>query len=242
MKKLFLLLTIIASFSFFNSCNDDDGYSLDKFWVARATVHSVSPGVYSFTLDDGTTLWPAAGYVPYNAFSDGQRTYINFTILSDKLDGYDHYIRLNDWYNILTKDIVILGDEASDVYGNDPVKILNMDTGGGYLNVDFGFNYGGGKKHFINLVKNTTIEYPKDGKIYFEFRHNAYNDAAKVGVKSTVSFPLKSLIQEGKESVDLVIRVKTFDGVKDYPITYKWSAISAVNKSSDWSIFTQGIN
>lgn len=241
MKKLIYFLTICSSLFFLSSCDDNDGYSLGKFWVSRATVNSAGSGVFSFTLDDGTTLWPTASGVHHYDPKDGQRVYINYTILSDKIDKYDHYIRLNDVFNILTKDIVTVGDEATEVYGDDPVKIHTMDTDGGYLNVDFGFNYGGGKKHFINLVKNTSVEYPDDGKIYLEFRHNTYGDAVKAGVNATVSFPLESLKVEGKESVDLVIRVNTFEGVKNYEKAYNWKNPASARKTSDWTVLSKGI-
>jgi hypothetical protein len=220
MKKMKLILVsaglVIAALAL-NSC-DDDGYSLDKVWYSIATINPLSDtNAYSLTLDDGTTLWPAATAIPWYKPSENQRALVMYTLLSDEFQGYDHAVKVHDIQNVLTKAIAEdLGAENDRKYGTDPVKILDMWIGDGYLNVKFGFNYGGGVKHFINLVKRDSVDAP----YYFEFRHNAYNDSEHIGQKGLVAFDLSTLDTAGKDEISLTIHVKTFEGEKDYTITY----------------------
>jgi hypothetical protein len=96
-----------------------------------------------------------------------------------------------------------------------------MWVGGGYLNVQFGFNYGGSKAHFINLVQDTTqTSTPK----VLEFRHNAYNDQPVAGKEGLVAFNLSKLVEAGKDSVNFKVKVKTFDGEKTYDMSYNWKS------------------
>jgi len=218
--KIFVLIAGMMLMAFtFNSCDDDDDYSLGDIYGSIATVKPLSENSnsYSFILDGGSTLWPATNHVPWYKPNDNQRAIIYYTILSDKFQGYDHAILLRDISNILTKyPAENLGNEENDEkYGIDPVEILDMWIGDGFLNVRFGFNYGGKVKHFINLVQREDVNTP----YYFEFRHNAYDDTENAGAKGLVAFNLSHL--NIKEEVTLTIKVKTFEGDKEYPIVYK---------------------
>ncbi|MDD3358401.1 MAG: NigD-like protein [Parabacteroides sp.] len=229
--KVFAIATgLILSTLVFNSClSDDDDYSLGNYWISIATVEPLTDNNYSLILDDGTKLWPAATNYPGYSPKDDQRALVNYTILSDSVQGYDHYIKVNSIQNILTKSIASLTSTNDADFGNDPVKIINMWVGGGYLNVQFGFNYGGAKPHFINLVRDTTQT--SDPKI-LEFRHNAYDDQAMVAKEGLVAFNLSSLIEAGKDSVEFTVKVKTFDGDKTYDLNYNWTKNDMVNPKS----------
>ena len=221
--KVFVIITgLILTPLVFNSClSDDDDYSLGKFWISIATVEPLDNNTYSLILDDGTKLWPAATNYPGYDPKNDQRALVNYTILSDSIQGYDHFIKVNSIQNILTKPIATLTAENDSVYGNDPVKIIDMWVGGGYLNVQFGFNYGGSKAHFINLVQDTTqTSTPK----VLEFRHNAYNDQPVAGKEGLVAFNLSKLVEAGKDSVNFKVKVKTFDGEKTYDMSYNWKS------------------
>lgn len=221
---------LLLSTLVFNSClDDDDDYSLGNYWIAIATVEPLDDNTYSLLLDDGTTLWPAAtNYPGYNPKSD-QRALVNYTILSDSIQGYDHFIKVNSIQNILTKAIATLTTENDAEFGNDPVKIIDMWVGGGYLNIQFGFNYGGSKPHFINLVRDTTQTNVPE---VLEFRHNAYNDQALTGKDGLVAFNLSKLIEADKDSVNFTVKVKSFDGDKSYDLSYNWSKNEVVKAKS----------
>ena len=102
MKKVLIytaVLVMILTSSF--SCNDSDGYSLSDFRISIATVIPEGQMAYSLLLDNGDKLWPAASDVVYRPQTD-QRVFVNYTLLSDKKQDYDHFIKVNDIWNILT--------------------------------------------------------------------------------------------------------------------------------------------
>ena len=81
MKRKFILSTVTLVLFVaigFQSCDDDDGYSLGDFWVDIATVETDdNSSAYWFILDDGTTLWPAASDIQYLP-KQGQRIILNY--------------------------------------------------------------------------------------------------------------------------------------------------------------------
>lgn len=234
LKYIFALFISASVILAFTSCNDD-GYSLDDFTVALATVNSVgaeSDG-YFLTLDDGTTLWPAASngvYVP----EVGERVIVNYTVLSDKQGQYDHFVKINGMQEILTKDVVDLTAENKDEIGNDPIKILDLWTGDNFLNIHFRINIGGSKTHTINLVRNKLNVADGDEAIELEFRHNKNGDEEKYRLNNYAAFNLRSLQVAGRDSIKLIIKVQDYDNeVKTYPVTYKYNS-TLLNKQNKY--------
>jgi hypothetical protein len=216
-KLIFASAAVLVACCVCNSCTDNDGYSLGDVWYSLATVvpSNDSPAYY-LRLDHGTTLWPAATDIPWYVPGVKHRALAFYTILSDTYYDYDHAVKVLDIQDVLTKPVAEdRGEENDSYFGNDPVRILDMWVGDGYLNVTFGFSYGGSVRHFINLVKRDSEDTPW----YFEFRHNAYQDNACVQRKGIVSFDLSSLETDGEE-IQLAIRVKTPEGEKDYSVKY----------------------
>jgi hypothetical protein len=195
----------------------DEGYSLGNVWYSIATV--VPSGLshaYYLRLDHGTTLWPVATDIPWYVPKEKRRALAYYTILSDTYYDYDHAVKVLDLHDVLTKPVAQdRGEENDSYFGNDPVTILDLWVGDGYLNVKFGFTYGGSVKHFVNLVKRDGVNTPW----YFEFRHHAYGDNAYTQRKGIVSFDLSSL-ETGGEEIQLTIRVNTPEGEQDYTVKY----------------------
>lgn len=221
MKKYFLLF--LLPLFFFFSCDDDDGYSLGKYWVSIATVENPDDTPYFYLrLDNEELLWTAATNLYNYRPKTGQRVCAVYTILNDKPEGsaYQHDVKLNDAYNILTKNVFYITPEQQDSIGNDPIGVDDMWIGSNYLNIEF--YYGGYyKTHFINLVKDDSKEYD-DNKLHLEFRHNGNEDERKYKMRGIVSFDLLSLFispldESSQEKTDLVIHVKNIDGEE---ITY----------------------
>lgn len=190
-KTFFVVLFTII---FFSACNDDEGYSLDKFYVEMATV--VNPNLntaFFLQLDDNVLLWTAASnyynYIP----KDGQRIIANYTLLWDKTETgkYDFDVKLNSAYNVLTKGIFDVTPNTNDSIGNDSIVIDQMWIGSDYLNVEFIYP-GYSKVHYINLV-NDASKFYNDGKLHLEFRHNANGDSPIYSKKGIVSFNLKAI-------------------------------------------------
>lgn len=195
MKKINLLLFLLVMFIIpvLQSCDNDDDYSLDNYMVGLATVSKNAEGTIYFVLDNGETLWPAASFVPYQKLENGTRIIGSFTLLSDKQNGYDHFVRLNDYSTVLTKGIINLTEANKDSIGDDPVRITDMWRSGNYINVEFDMNLPLLNKHRVNLVRNTMKNYEDDGYIHLEYRYNDMDDVTSYIGHSIVSFWLGDL-------------------------------------------------
>ncbi len=223
MKKLllFLLFPLLA----LTACDDDDdSYSLGKFWINIATVENSGNGsAFYLKLDNGTRLWVGAtNYYNYRP-ATGQRILANYTILSDKPEssGYDHDVKLNSAYDILTKEVKEVTEENEDEFGDDPLNVTDIWIGSDYLNVEF--NYAGyNKTHFLSLVHDGTKTY-EDGKTHLELRHNAYDDEKRYRYSGMASFLLEKLKSTSTSELELVIHVTDYEGnEKTYPRTYRF--------------------
>lgn len=215
-KYTWLMLTMTMSLFGLNACQDDDDYSLDKFAIEIMTV--VPDGdTYYLRRDNGEKLWPFATNCPgYN--SSKTRAQVNYTMLSDSIPGFSHGIKINWIENILTKNISpYRGAENDSIYGTDPVKIIAMNIGDGYLNIRFAANFGNtGVKHLISLIQDQEVNTP----YALELRHQAYGDNALYAAEGLVAFDLSSLLNTGGQTVELTIKVNTFEGEKSYKLAY----------------------
>ena len=221
LKIFFICAGALLSALTFNSCDmdDDDLYSLDDVWLSIATARPLSEDAFYFTLDDSTTLWPAAPLHIYYQPDRPQRVQINYTVLGDDFNGYDHAIKLNRIDTILTKRIAENKGEANDsVYGNDPVKIVAIWVGDGFLNIHFKAYFSGQFKHSVNLIRNETAD-SQAAPYKVEFRHNAFKDESSRLTNAFVAFDLSEIDTGGKDAT-LNIRINTFDGVKEFEKKY----------------------
>ena len=223
---IFLLLALI-------SCNNKDGYSLGEFQVSMGTIKMESETSYSILLDNGKKLWPAATDHRYKA-KDNQRAFVNYTLLSGEYNGYDHMVKVNAIWNILTKDIIKLTHDNEEEIGNDPIKTNHIWIANDFLNIDFMFNYGGIKPHFINLVENEINKLSKDDVLELEFRHNSYGSTNKDRLtEGLVSFNLKPLQRSDANSINIRIKVKEFDKESTYDIKYEYSDESSKSAQTE---------
>ena len=223
MRRVFFTISIfsIGICLFLLSC-DDNSHSLGEFRINIATVIPEGENAYSLLLDNGKRLWPAASAVLYHP-AYNQRVFLNYTILSGAKDGYDHYIKVNDIWNILTKQVIELNAQNADSIGNDPVKANAVWVGGDYLNVSFMFNYGGVKPHAINLVKNSLASGTSSDAIDLEFRHNSYDSQRDKLYEGFVCFDLKPLRDNNADSVKLSVSVKEKTKEITYDVIYRYN-------------------
>lgn len=225
MKKLILFLLPVFLLA---ACSDDEDYnSLDNYSIDIATVENPENGAYFyFNLDDDTRMWTAASDLKYYRPKDGQRIIANYTILTDKSASadYDHDVKLNDVYEVLTKNIFSITPGTQDSIGDDYVYIEDVWIGSDYLNVEFIYP-GSNKIHYINLVEDASKSY-SDGKVHLEFRHNSNGDYPHLNKWGIVSFNLKSLQKADKSDVEIVIHTKEFNSPTNgdkYELTYKYA-------------------
>lgn len=222
----FIILLFICIF-IATSCNDDDGYSLGEFRVNMATVKELeSADNFYLQLDNGSKLWIAVPAVV--GTPKYERVIINYTLLSDSIDGYDHMIRLNGISSILTKDIAYIDpdDEVKqDSIGNDPIKIISIWEGGDYMNIKFGFNYGETKQHLISLIADEPDFDITSEPIKLTFRHNKFNDPERYAIQDYVCYNLKpykdAAIAAERDKITFEVKVLDFKNEeKTYTVEY----------------------
>lgn len=224
MKKLkslgIVVCMMVCVWAGLSSClNDDDGYSLDKFWVSIGSVEAPAGSAPYFRLDDGSTLWPAASYVDMDRLRDRQRVMVNYTILGDSATGvkdFDYYVRVNTVDTLLTKAIAEdLGASNDSVYGKDPADVTELWVANGCLTIGFEALFGNQRPHLVNLV------YRADAAPYLlEFRQNAFDDPQVAKKRGIVCFDLSRLNLPTDKASTLTIRVFTTEGNKDYTVDY----------------------
>lgn len=229
MRKLFIFNLAIVVILLINNGCDDNSRSLGNFGIDIATIILEGENTYSLKLDDGKRLWPAATAV-YFTPSDNHRVLLNYTILSEQKDIFDHYIKVNDIWEILTKNVIELNPQNKDSIGNDPLKTNAIWVAGDYLNVSFMFNYGGIKPHAINLVENTLNPDKKQDVIELELRHNSFDSQSDVLYEGFVCFDLRTLRASENDSVKLSVKVKewadkTNSNTKEtiYDVVYRYN-------------------
>lgn len=192
-------------------CEDDDGYSLGDYWITTGTIEMGGSGSYVIVLDNGDRLLPSATAIPWFDLRDQQRVWVNFTILGDGTGEIDHYVKVNNMSEILTKGILALTPEDADSIGDDPVRIDDYWFTGDYLTIQF--SYGGGNAiHYINLVQDVNNPVDDQGRPVLLFRHNRNNDPANYLLYGTVSINLQNLRVEGQTSVSFVLKSTPFTG------------------------------
>jgi len=230
MKKLGFGVLIVLIGIFNQSCNNDsDGYSLNDMWITIGNIEGNSDD-YIIVTDGGTRLFPSATAVPDYGFEDGDRMFINFTILADGTEesGIDHYIKLNGYSEILTKGILELTEENADSIGHDPIWFSDQDEdiyiANNYLNVDFLYEGAPWITHFINLVTDVDQPTNEDGVPVYEIRHNANDDPyTNPPLRAFVSFDLTELQEPGKSEVTFIIKSTGRSSGENFEKTFTYS-------------------
>jgi hypothetical protein len=227
-KKLLLLITAVIAFAI-TSCDDDD-WSQDSYWIDMGTIQKVSASSSEFyiLLDNGDKVWPAITNFPYYNPKDGQRIIANYTILSNRHDGYNHDVRLNDIYQVLTKPVATLTTANADSIGNDPLVVNDTWIASDHLNIEFSF-LGNNKRHMVNLVKSDLFaSTPELAKL--QFRQNGYGDEKRYWLKGIVSFNIKSLQVDGALTRKIEFTSTNYNGEpKTVTLTYDWSGIIKID-------------
>lgn len=218
MKKIILGLLAVLSIAFVSCLDDDDGYSLNDYWVGFGVL-KVESDSYTIILDDGEVLRPVAwNYAPGNDddFDDGSRVLVNFTVLDEVGDGegnISHYlVKVNDIQSILMKGVLDITEENADSIGNDPIVVQEYWMTDSLLNFKLKY-WGYNHTHFLNLVQDSTDLVTGDGALKLELRHNANGDEAAVPYTAFVSFSLNSLRVEGQDSVRIQVSSTDYDEV-----------------------------
>lgn len=216
--KLFGTAMVLGLAFLFQSCDDNDGYSIGDIGRDYVTTHVDSQGTVTFTGDSWGTMWVTSPIYPV-AIKEGQRAVMYFNPLYDNFQGYDVAVQVEDLIPILTKDVEELTEENEAEYGDDPVRVTDAWIGGGYMNLIFAQRIPASKPHRVSLVMDTTDEDVQDGYVHLEYRYNTYGDTlSSRQIMGAVSYNLNTLDMADKKGIKMRInsavngeRVLTFD-------------------------------
>lgn len=219
-----------------SSCLDNDK-TVNGIWRNIATVDNFEVSPTAFTLDDGTklTISPSSA-ISYKPKYD--RVIIDYMLLDENSKSFSNtggetkqqYIMLYDIYDVLTKKPVYIPTDdqyKQDSIGYDPVKILQVWEGGGYLNFYFAVSTSGGEvSHLINLLSDKPIDKGLNGDVVkLEFRHNKMGDIGGYNAYSYVSFDLEPYrtAEGGTIKFDISWTDMESGTVKSYPVEYTYT-------------------
>ncbi len=224
MKRLLILTAVILTLIATSCQQDDDAYSLGKFWIGLGLLENPEAGTPVVRLDNGILLFPIAGDLPLPENDTPLRVKINYTILADKKisdDGNEYYVRINSIQKILTKPIITLTPAIEDSIGNDPIRVVDAwISPNDLLNFDLRF-HGNYKMHFINLAQSGESQQGSD-PVLLELRHNRNGDEELYLFRAFVSFHLNTLRREGTDEVPITVKYKDYEGV-DREISLKYT-------------------
>ncbi len=222
---LFSLITIFMA----TSCLDDDGYSLDKFWIDYGVIEGTKEN-FTIVTDNGLVLFPSATAISLEGLEDGMRVLVNYTILGDatKPSEIDHYVKINGMRKVLKKGLITLTPEIVDSIGNDGVRIDNTWLTPTYdlLNIEFSYEGSPYHTHFINLVIDPEDAVDDQGNVILQLRHYKKGDPyTRPLLNSVASFDLRSIRKEGTNEVGFRLKAKNIPGLEDYNQTgvYKYT-------------------
>lgn len=223
-KRLFAPLLVPAMFFLFQACLDDEAGEYSQLTIG--TVRVIEGNDYYFDIDDGTRMYPGdTTYITNYAVVEGQRAFIHFKLLDEKVPGYDYNALIYRIEDILTKDVYIMPAEKEDSIGDDCIDVTSLWFSGEYLNIQYRLYYDSGSdvKHMLNLVVNGESDGTGDeaGYLTVEFRHNAFGEPYTDLGEGLVSFNLRNITDAAGEKKGLNIRVNTmYDGVQYQTIDF----------------------
>ena len=215
MKRLlkFSLVGLLAVSLFSCDLNDDDSYSLGKYWIGFGII-STDGSSYTVKMDNGSELFPVDGYYHWNTEDDSSRVMVNYTILDDKLvndEQKQYYVRINSVQDVLYKGILDITPEIEDSIGNDPIHVEDAWTTNNMLTFQLQY-FGSSQVHYVNLVKQPGEITTADEPIQLELRHNDKDDLPNYHMSAFVTFDLSSLKIAGQDSVNFQVTGKDFEG------------------------------
>lgn len=219
-KFLLTMITLMGILILPSCLNDDDNLDL-RFPNALVTVKEAADETVFYQLDDNTTLLPVNQTThPFN--SKEVRALVNYTEIDDPSGDYDKAVHVNWIDSIRTKPMAPnMGDENDEVYGNDPVEIVNdwvTIAEDGYLTLRFRTMWSNlGITHYVNLISTNNPENPYE----VEFRHDANGDVnGRIG-DGLVAFNLDDLPDTNGETVKLKLIWKSFNTTKSAEFDYR---------------------
>jgi len=219
-SHLFLIIGVLVSVLFLDSCLDNDTDSSTLFPNALVTVKHATDNTVFLQLDNKTTLFPIN--LKSSPFGTKEvRALVNYEEVKDPSKEYSRAVRVNWIDSIRTKQMAPnLGAKNKEVYGGDPVEIINdwvTIAEDGYLTLRFRTEWGYQRAtHNVNLVSTGNPENPYE----VEFLHNANGDSGERVGDGLVAFKLDQLPNTNGKPVKLRLKWKSYNGEKSIEFDY----------------------
>ena len=217
MKRL-IELTFLFLFVFsFTACDfDDDGYSLNNYWIDFGLIRSDANGDnFKINMDQGYAIIPVNMHdIDLEKYTDDVRVLVNYTIVGDKSIGDDeseYYAKINLLRTILYKEVLDITPEIEDSIGNDPINVKEVWTKDHMLNFELHY-FGADKVHYINLIKQPGAIDESDLPLELELRHNDNGDLKTYRMSAYVTIDLRSLQLADRDSINYIVRSIDYDG------------------------------
>lgn len=176
---------------------------MDDYLVDFATLLTEGAD-YRFILDNGRVLWPSET-VDYKG-TEGERVILSYTPLQ------------GDTIEVKAISALFTGkiqDEGyPEKYADDPIKLVSVWVGGGYLNLIMEVEYHS-QPHSLALLRD-----PLSPSTDLWLSHSRNNDPPGYRQRMYASFNLLSLHNEG-ESLAIPFRlfIATSEGVRQFSLT-----------------------
>jgi hypothetical protein len=192
-----------------------------KDYYSAIGMVSISGDSTIITSDDGERMLVSNANSIIASVKNNDRVVANFTLVDRALPkGINYVIEISAIEKILFKPVIELTSNIADSIGNNEVGINSIHLVKDFLNLSFVF-YGNSKTHYINLIR-----YPgaiRTDTVDLEIRHNNNNDNGAYSTYAFVTFDLKSLRNNVKDSVILRIKAKEFNNrTFEKNFTYKY--------------------
>lgn len=227
-KTLMLLMVVALTAVSLQSCdNDDDGY-YPEFNLATVTLKAptVDGGKWFMQLDDSTAL-EATNIASHPYDNKELRAYIRYNDIKDMTNAPTSRSTIKKMYsvNVLTIDTILtkkmdpMVENMAEVYGNDPVEVIDSwDTVAedGYLNIRFRTRWGNNIKHRVTLVHRTDVNNPYT----VEFIHNAHGDINGHVADGMVAFRLDDCFNKDDEPIEITLKWKSYSGEETAKFKY----------------------
>ena len=155
-KFIAFFIAVMTTMPILQSCLDDDSSS-DSLVIGTINLISPDSKDFYFTLDDGKTMFPSNG----NGWisdknKDGQRAFVIFKELEEPVKGYDYNIQVREIKEILTKEIVTMGEgeNTEEKIGDDKINSTYMwiTQDKKYLTIEFQYYGTHSEDRKLNLL------------------------------------------------------------------------------------------
>ncbi|WP_455497623.1 NigD1/NigD2 family lipoprotein [Coprobacter sp.] len=189
MKHLFQLI-LLCTITTFISCNDDDiKFNYGNFRMDFVTVLSSETGI-KFLRDDGMTLFSATNSANSEYLNPGNRIILRY-IPGEKISPTEQSADIQSISVVPQGDIRLSMKEQAESFGNDPLYIISLWPGGGYLNLRY-------KIELNNAHHQLVMFYIPENQIsqdtlYLELRHKANSNNPGYLSKGYASFALEKI-------------------------------------------------